>query len=451
MDTVLNWVWQGCVVALALHVALRCLGRSHANSRYVVCWAGLLLIVFLPVIPRMSGASLDSLPAAAQSVVVTVPDAWWTSSAVMLAAWLVWAGLNAARLLRAIVMLRRARASGRPFPHQVESQLPHWSRVRNQGRRPALILSDAVTTAAVLGGGSPIIAVAPALVARLEAGELDRVLIHEWAHVQRRDDLAHVLQFIVRIVVGWHPAVWWIEHRLQVEREIACDERAIAVAGSPRSYAECLVKLAGLRDTGRTPLAAPAMRPGRDLRDRVIRIVSRRALIAPLWSRSIATVVVWGMCLVAVGAGGLTLVESSVLALPLEPFRAARAGVERIAVLAAPGVHADPRPTSVSRRAVSPAASIRRSRTQTMPASTPPAESSQPAAVEREPTILVGGSAIPVDATQSPHDMSTTEPARSPWSQIADRGTAVGQKSKDAGLSTGRAFTRFGRRIAGAF
>ena len=63
------------------------------------------------------------------------------------------------------------------------------------------------------------------------------MLIHEWAHVQRRDDLVNILQIVVRIIAGWHPALWWIDHRLHIEREIACDEITVAVTGSPKAYA----------------------------------------------------------------------------------------------------------------------------------------------------------------------------------------------------------------------
>ena len=96
-----------------------------------------------------------------------------------------------------------------------------------------------------------MIAVAPSLLTTLDAGELDRVLIHEWAHVQRRDDLVHILQIVVRIIAGWHPALWWIDRRLHLEREIACDEMTVAATGSPKSYAACLMKVATVRGTRR--------------------------------------------------------------------------------------------------------------------------------------------------------------------------------------------------------
>ena len=43
MDVLLNWLWQGSVVTLGLLMLLRPLARAHANVRYVVCWAALLI------------------------------------------------------------------------------------------------------------------------------------------------------------------------------------------------------------------------------------------------------------------------------------------------------------------------------------------------------------------------------------------------------------------------
>ena len=32
----------------------------------------------------------------------------------------------------------------------------------------------------------------------------------------------------MRALAGWHPAVWWLERQLRIEREVACDEIAVA-------------------------------------------------------------------------------------------------------------------------------------------------------------------------------------------------------------------------------
>src|SRR5689334_17476964 len=234
MDLVANWMWQGAVVALALGLVLRGLRRSRAESRYLACWVALVVIVLLPAMPFVLAGGGDAAASLIpQPDTVAIPEGFRVPAALIAIAWATWAVLNTALVVRAIRLLRRARAAAAPFAQGVESRLALWTRVRRTGRPLTLVTSDAVSIAAVLVGRVPAIAVAPGVVAQLADEELERVLLHEWAHVQRRDDLALLLQLFIRIVVGWHPAVWWIERRLHREREIACDEIVLAVAGSP--------------------------------------------------------------------------------------------------------------------------------------------------------------------------------------------------------------------------
>jgi beta-lactamase regulating signal transducer with metallopeptidase domain len=469
MDTMLNWLWQGSVVALALLMTLRLLTRAHANVRYVVCWVALLLVLALPAISWLlaKGAGPEVLVGVPAVATVSVPDAWWTSRAWLAAAWALWLGVHVVRIARAVIALRRARARSLPFPSHVESRLPHWQRACQTGRRPVLVLSDSVTAAAVLGCGAPTIAVAPSVLTALDTGELDRVLMHEWAHVRRRDDVAHLLQIVIRAVAGWHPAVWWIDRRLHVEREVACDEMTVAMTGSAASYAACLVKLAGARGVERTALAVPAVLKAAGLRARVTRIVSRHPLIAPAHARSIAAGVVSVLGAVALAVGGLRLVEPTVMALPLESSPIAGDSLRAPAPMAGPALASRPEPVRARRQSATSAASSRPALAPPAPdvpatlpveqASAPePPAALEPAPPQPEAAAQIGSATAPkavseVDASQPPSPDVTVVPERYPWTEVADRGSALGRKSKDAGVATAGFFSRLGRRVAGAF
>jgi hypothetical protein len=311
-----------------------------------------------------------------------------------------------------------------------------------------------------------MIAVAPSLVSTLDAGELDRVVIHEWAHVQRRDDLVNVLQVVVRMVAGWHPAVWWLDRRLRIEREIACDEMTVAITGSPKSYAHCLLKLASLRVSARALQAAPAVFMATGLRARITKIVTPHRSIAPVWSRSIAVAAVSGLCAMAVSVGGLQLVEAAAFALPFAPSRAIGVTVERLAPVAVPALPPQTDILRVPRRGVVSAISAERS-TQAQrslaPASEPEAvppvaveqpivESQQPAAADtaaERPVVAETETVLP--NAQPAVSTATAPPPRSPWAMAADGGTAIGRKSRDAGVATAGFFSRVARRVAGSF
>jgi beta-lactamase regulating signal transducer with metallopeptidase domain len=471
MEAVLNWLWQGAIAAAVLLVLLRILARARANVRYVVCAVGLLTVLAIPAASWLLATSATRQTSAPPVVpLVEVPDSPWTSVMTLLALWLVWAGARSLRLCGALVSVRRARRRSRAFPTDVEHRLRHWMGVQG-GRRARLALSGDVGSAAVLGCGTPLIAVSPEVVERLSADELDSVVIHEWAHVQRRDDLVNVLLSAVGVIAGWHPAVWLIDRRLRAERELACDETAVAVTGSAKSYATCLVKLADLSATRRTLLAAPAILAPGDLRSRVTRLLSGRAFVSAARSRGLAIAGVAVLVMLTAGVARFALFTSvqrpTVLAVAMsesaEPTspRDARIGAtstpppsRRSATSPVPAVAALPSavPTAAS-DAVAEDVTI--DAAPMAAAEEPDAARTQSVSRDREPADARTVAFQPTPAVAAPasgDQRSGETPAdlRTPWVAAADAGTAIGQGSKTAGVATAGFFSRIARRVAGS-
>src|SRR5439155_8257489 len=74
--------------------------------------------------------------------------------------------------------------------------------------------------------------------------DLTAVIMHELECRQRRDDWKNLAQKLLGAIFFFHPAVWWVESKLALEREMACDELVLAKTGNRQAYAECLVSLA---------------------------------------------------------------------------------------------------------------------------------------------------------------------------------------------------------------
>jgi hypothetical protein len=108
----------------------------------------------------------------------------------------------------------------------------------------AICRSSAVTVPTAIGFFKPAILVPEWVLQELSAEELKIILLHEGAHLRRWDDWTNLAQKIVRTIFFFHPAVWWIEKRLSLEREMACDDLVLATAANSRAYAECLLTLA---------------------------------------------------------------------------------------------------------------------------------------------------------------------------------------------------------------
>jgi beta-lactamase regulating signal transducer with metallopeptidase domain len=471
VDLILNWLWQGVVVALAAEAALAVIPRSRTHARYCFVATACALVLALPAVPYVAiaasfVATLDSL-SPALGPVVSMPAAWWTSTPLVVCLWIVWSVVCGARLGAAAIALRAAKARCRACPDDMEVRLHHWSRVKASGRRARLALSTHVRAAAVLGCGSPTIALSPVVVARFDDADLDRIVIHEWAHVQRRDDIAQVVQRLVRIVAGWHPAVWWLERRLELEREVACDDMAVALTGSAKRYATCLATLAALPCGPMRSLPAVAMSSSAVER-RVLRILASRRTVSARRSRAITACASGALAILAMLVGNVEIAQSTAVA----PPPAATAAPDTVAtspaaasVAAAPaasasrpasphrlsapenGVRSAPRAANPVRAdipttlptTVEPPAPVRADRAAMADTRTPP-QTPLSSRVEAPWTASIPGTPPSSDAKP-----------RSPWTAAADGGVAIGRRSQTAGVATAGFFSRFGKRIADSF
>ena len=82
------------------------------------------------------------------------------------------------------------------------------------------------------------------LMTSLSPTERRQVILHELAHVKRRDLMWGWPVEIARIVYFFHPLVYWVAYRLRLERELACDQLAMARSGHPPAdYAQTLVQV----------------------------------------------------------------------------------------------------------------------------------------------------------------------------------------------------------------
>jgi beta-lactamase regulating signal transducer with metallopeptidase domain len=100
--------------------------------------------------------------------------------------------------------------------------------------------------------------------------QLDAVLTHEREHVRRRDPLIQWLALVNRALFWFHPLSWWLERKLSVLAEEACDAAVLARGHAPQDYSEYLLDIARSvsRSGSRLGIVGMAM-PGSILRQRI--------------------------------------------------------------------------------------------------------------------------------------------------------------------------------------
>ena len=109
------------------------------------------------------------------------------------------------------------------------------------------------------------------------ADRLRIVLLHELAHVRRRDCLTHVIAQLACAVHWFNPLVWMAARHARGERERACDDLVLAAGTHGPDYAEELLAIARVRRAGRFPVlvtgATLAMAHRTQLEGRLIAIL----------------------------------------------------------------------------------------------------------------------------------------------------------------------------------
>jgi beta-lactamase regulating signal transducer with metallopeptidase domain len=159
---------------------------------------------------------------------------------------LLWTLAAAFQFVRLAVALRFTlvlKRSAWPAPDELEARWQRLLRTTYRGRPVTLGISNGVSMPAVIGYHRPIILLPDSTLARFDAEQLDAILIHELAHVRRCDDWAIAIQRILEALFIWHPLARFIAARMELHREIACDDWVLA-SKQPRAYAFSLTAIA---------------------------------------------------------------------------------------------------------------------------------------------------------------------------------------------------------------
>ena len=240
----LLWSWQALWIVAAIAVSLKVFRTASPASRHSVWLLGILSIVLLPA----ANIAVRSLPVAppvaapiaylAQfpvDVVAAQPQAPLRQSEISIAqvafgVWLLGALLSAMHVFSGWRQTRR-------IAHSLE-------RVSQEQSDTPLGYSRKATTPIVVGMIRPIIVLPADIHNWTTEGERRAIVLHESAHLRRRDQWAAAIQAALGAVFFFHPAVRYALRALVFERELACDEAVLAAGVSSDEYTEVLLKVA---------------------------------------------------------------------------------------------------------------------------------------------------------------------------------------------------------------
>ena len=311
-----HFVWQGAAIAIVLGVVLRLLRDRSASLRYAACAAAMLLMLLSPVTtvlymrthpptflaahqsprapnPRRAGPSpapvspeisstfplapapaspgigqaspLAPITAPPQTPALADPATFALPGVLSLAA-MLWAAIVlalGARLIAGHAHLRRLRLSSadHPLPPTLDAPIRHLHDSLGLLRRVSILASTRIAQPIAFGLLKPIVLLPVAVLTQCPPQQIEAIIAHELAHIRRYDLWINLAQRVVETLLFYHPAVWWVSRAMRAERELCCDDLAIAATGRRADYAEALVEVSRLATLLYSPALVPGQRP----------------------------------------------------------------------------------------------------------------------------------------------------------------------------------------------
>ena len=215
--------------------------------------------------------SSASSPSASSGVIASIRDAslWvvaltlWAIVALAIVVSLTWSALVVRRLVRRSESLDDQ--SWLTPLYEVSDRL-------GLDEPPRLLMSRDAKMPFACGLATPTI-VLPAECENWSHERRLAVLLHELAHVRRRDLLGHTLGRLVCAVYWFHPLAWTAARQLRAESERACDDLALSCGTRATDYAEHLLDIVTSVRRESTPMVALAMARRKEFEGRMLAIL----------------------------------------------------------------------------------------------------------------------------------------------------------------------------------
>ena len=269
--TLVHSLWIGLLMALAAGLVIILTGKSAPKLRYSLL-SGLFLLFLIAIVstfvrqwqefqPVTKEVTVGrSTPAGQVSNLKIVPTVQESSGvapgyidriveylnshgSLLVTIWFIVFSARLVRVLSNIVYIERIR-------HHKTLNLSgtYWaSRTRELARLlqikvPIQILESEMIKAPLTAGYfKPVILFPLSMLSQLPPDEVEAVLLHELAHIRRKDYLVNLLQGLTEAIFFFNPAVLWVSSLIRDERENCCDEIAIGITNNRKTFVQALV------------------------------------------------------------------------------------------------------------------------------------------------------------------------------------------------------------------
>ncbi|HWW39635.1 M56 family metallopeptidase [Pedobacter sp.] len=256
--TLLHNLWQGMVLVILVAMILHLTKRTAAIWRYRFLTATLLLFTLVValtfILELYTVPDRDfNLPDLHPSNSKDIPALLWQNLAFSLKYihehaglismfWILAVIVQICRLSLGFYVLQRMKmvriAPVGKFWQQRLQEL-----CSNLGLRHTvnLLESGIAQVPIVIGYLKPLILIPVGLITALNQAQVEAILLHELAHIRRKDGLVNLVQILMETLLFFNPAVWWLSSLIRSERENCCDDIAVQHLSSPVDLMSAMV------------------------------------------------------------------------------------------------------------------------------------------------------------------------------------------------------------------
>lgn len=261
--TLIHSLWQGMLLAVATGITVIATRKAGARVRYNLLMT--LLFLFLVATGCTLWAELSDSRMQAQGTTQTTaalvaanglqPDAredlngydlfvtYFNRHAVSIV--MIWFIIFMAHCVKMIASLAHIQ---RIMHYRVIQPPGHWQdkviELAKQlliGKPVRLLESSIVKVPFVVGILKPVILFPAGLLTGLPQDQVEAILLHELAHISRKDYLVNLVQSLSEMIFFFNPAVLWISALIREERENCCDDIAVAYTKNKVYFLKALI------------------------------------------------------------------------------------------------------------------------------------------------------------------------------------------------------------------
>ncbi len=237
--TFIHSFWQSALLTLLAGLILLCTRKSKPVIRYhlfsllfLVFLAG-CSVTFLYIWQKTAYTHKGALSLIATPLGKTTGTSLWKFlndyAPLLTTVWFLVFLIKAIQMFRGFRAIYNISNLGIGMPNEEwKERFKVLSKRMNITKHVRFLESATLTIPATFGILKPVVLLPLGLLSNLPAEQIEAILLHELAHIKRKDFLVNSIQKFAEAIFFFNPFILWISKLIREERENCCDEMVLA-------------------------------------------------------------------------------------------------------------------------------------------------------------------------------------------------------------------------------